>query len=112
MITPIEAIPFDQVLASEKEKLNTRNFTKNPQNSDLSNLEAKTQPQFMPGAVNALFDGAEGNKIQFENQGNETIIKIVNPDTDEVVRQIPPEELMAMRDKMSELQAQFIDGYA
>ena len=111
MVKPIEAAHFSQFLKSEEEKLSTKKFQKSSQVATLENLESGKQPENNPSSVNSLFDGAQGNKIQFENTDKETIIKIVDPDTDEIVRQIPPEELMKMRERMEELSGQFINKY-
>jgi len=111
MITPVESIPFSQYMDTAQSKLSNKSFEKNPQKAELEKLESGTQPHNMTSSVNALFDGAEGNKIQFENVDKETIIKIVDPETDEVIRQIPPEELMEMKSKMEDLTGQFIDSY-
>ena len=112
MITPVEAIPFNQVLKSEEAKLTKEDYKKNPNQASIEKLESGKQPTPTPETVNALFDGAEGNKIRFETKENETIIKIVDKETDEVIRQIPPEELQEMKAKMEELTANFIDTYA
>jgi len=109
MVKAIESAPFSQLLKSEDEKLSNKKFQKTSQTATLENLESGKQPEYNPSSVNSLFDGAQGNKIQFENVDKETIIKIIDSETGDLVRQIPPEELMKMRERMQELQGQFVD---
>ena len=113
MITPIEPIqPFSTHLEAANKKLDNKSFNSESQKAELENLESGVQPENTTQSVNALFDGANGHKIEFENAGSETIIKIMDKDTNEVIRQIPPEELQEMRTKMEELKLQFVDTYA
>lgn len=108
MMAPVEPIaPFAQHL--EKALKDVPKVMSKPA---LEQLEAGKQiSSEMTETVNALFDGAKGNTIQFETRGHDTIIKILDKDTGEIVRQIPPEELMEMKSKMAEITGQFIDTF-
>ena len=110
MITPVEAIPFSNFMETANKK-SVERFEKAEQVSELEHLESGEQPQTNTKTVNALFEGANGHNIEFENEGTETIIKIMDKDTHEVIRQIPPAELLEMRSKMEELKGQFLDTY-
>ena len=110
MVNPIENIPFSQILNNDK--LSNKKFQKNVQTSSLENLESGKQPANDTSSINSLFQGAQGNKIQFETVDQETIIKIMDGDSGDIIRQIPPEELIKMKSQLEELQAQFVDVYA
>ena len=47
----------------------------------------------------------------YDNTG-ELVVKVINSDTKEVIRQIPPEELLKFRDKLEELRGVLFAGKA
>jgi uncharacterized FlaG/YvyC family protein len=57
-------------------------------------------------------------RFKIDEQGEPPIIVIIDPETDEIVRQIPPEEIQNIRDMVESLQngesyiTNFIDRYA
>lgn len=42
-------------------------------------------------------------RFEVDSESREVIVKIVDPDSDEVIRQIPSEELLAIRSRMEDL---------
>lgn len=42
-------------------------------------------------------------RFEVDSESREVIVKIVDPDSDEVIRQIPSEELVAIRERMEDL---------
>ncbi len=114
MINPVSGVEqpkFTDFMKVENEKVSKKQDTNTKQlNQNLEEQESAKVVKTKNESVNALFDGANGNSIRFENNNDEVIIKIMN-DKDELVRQIPPEELMAMKSKMEDLKGQFVDAY-
>ncbi|WP_163339281.1 flagellar protein FlaG [Desulfopila sp. IMCC35008] len=48
--------------------------------------------------------------VQFENNDeNKTIVKVIDRETNEVIRQIPPEELLELTKHLNELQGNIVD---
>ncbi len=48
--------------------------------------------------------------VQFENNDNdELIVKVIDRDTDEVIREIPPEELQQLTKRLQSLQGNLVD---
>jgi flagellar protein FlaG len=48
-------------------------------------------------------DGLYSVRFEKSDKLDEFIVKIVNPETDEVIRQIPPEDILGAKAKMMEL---------
>ena len=42
-------------------------------------------------------------RIEVDTKDHEVVVKIVDPETKDVIRQVPSEELMAIRERMKEL---------
>jgi len=49
--------------------------------------------------------------VRFENsqEFDELIVKVVNPETDEVIRQVPAEEILGIRSKLAELRGNMVN---
>jgi len=110
MVNSVKNVSFSQFINNSDFKLSNKKFQKNVQSSSLEKLESGTQPKYNTTSINTIFQD-QGNKIQFENVDNETIIKIIDSETGEIINQIPPEELLKTQSKLEELQSQFIDVY-
>lgn len=48
-------------------------------------------------------------KFSISENSNEIIITVTNQETDEIIRQIPPKSLLALREKMAELTGLLFD---
>ncbi|MEN8189426.1 MAG: flagellar protein FlaG [Thermodesulfobacteriota bacterium] len=69
----------------------------------------KIQPEELLKQIKALTD--EGlYSVRFENDDlHNLVVKVVDRDTDEVIRQIPTEELMELTRHLKELTGNFVD---
>jgi flagellar protein FlaG len=73
--------------------------------------EKGAKPASGPGEVEAMASEVQiylkrlNTELRFEvdSGSKEVIVKIVDPENDEVIRQIPSEELLAIRERMQDL---------
>lgn len=70
----------------------------------------KVQPEELLNQIKALTDDGQYS-VRFEKNDDlqQLVVKIVNQETDEVVRQIPPEELINLSKHLRELQGNIVD---
>ncbi|MCF8112115.1 MAG: flagellar protein FlaG [Desulfobacteraceae bacterium] len=55
-------------------------------------------------------DGAYSVRFEKDDKLNELIVKVVDRQTDEVIRQIPPEELLGLKQHLRELRGNLADS--
>ncbi len=68
------------------------------------------QPEEILGQIKALTeDGLYSVRFEKSPDFNELIVKIVDTDTDEVIRQVPAEEVLGMRANLAELRGQIVN---
>lgn len=67
------------------------------------------QPEELLQQINALTEGGMYS-VRFENDkaGGEMVVKVVDRQTDEVIRQIPPEELLNLTQRMNDLRGNLV----
>jgi len=67
------------------------------------------QPEELLGQIKALTEDGVYS-VRFENNENDQlVVKVVDSKTDEVIRQIPPEELMELTRHLNELQGNIVN---
>lgn len=67
------------------------------------------QPEELLNQIKALTENGVYS-VRFENnEAQQLVVKIVDSMTDEVIRQIPPEELMELSRQLNELQGNIVD---
>ncbi len=67
------------------------------------------QPEELLSQIKALTENG-AYAVRFESDdAQQLIVKIVDAETDEVIRQIPPEELMELTKHLNELQGSLVD---
>ncbi len=49
-------------------------------------------------------------RFEVEDRVEDLVVKIVDPDTNEIIRQIPSEEMLAIRDRLDELVGFLLDA--
>ncbi|WP_448872794.1 flagellar protein FlaG [Desulfobulbus propionicus] len=75
-----------------------------------SEEESKAQPEELLSQIKALTeDGVYSVRFEQETGSQELIVKIVNQETDEVIRQIPPEELLNLSKHLKELSGSIVN---
>ena len=74
-----------------------------------SSASSKVQPEELIGQIKAITENGTYS-VQFEsNDEAELIVKVVDRDTNEVIRQIPPEELLELTKHLKELTGNIVD---
>ena len=72
--------------------------------------ESKVQPEEVLKQIKALTeDGLYSVRFEKDSNSSQMIVKIVNSDTNEVIRQIPPEELLNLTKKLDELSGSIVN---
>ncbi len=70
-------------------------------------LPPESDPQSLKEMVGAIQEELEKLNVRLvfnvDKKTGEIVVKIVDPKTNEVIRQIPPEELLRVREKLDEL---------
>jgi flagellar protein FlaG len=77
---------------------------------DSGNKQQKVQPEELLQQINALTE--EGlYSVRFENDrtGGGMVVKVVDRETNEVIRQIPPEELMDLTKRLNDLRGNVVN---
>ena len=94
--------PVQQVERSHKEA------QKEPQTDAAA--QKKVQPEELLSQIKSLTDDGRYS-VRFEKNDDihEMVVKIVDQKTDEVIRQIPPKELINLTKHLQELQGSIVD---
>ncbi len=111
VITAIEPIQNRSDMAVDRIKPRDEKTKSEPQNSSLEKIESgQVDTAKLSKVVNAMYDEQNYN-IEFSTyeNTNQTIINIVDRNTGELVRQIPPEELLRMQERLTEYTGNFVD---
>lgn len=79
-------------------------------NPSSSEEESKAQPEELLNQIKALTeDGLYSVRFEKDTSSEELIVKIVDQNTDEVIRQIPPEELLKLAQHLQELSGNIVN---
>lgn len=54
-------------------------------------------------------DGLYSVRFENDNESGELVVKVVDPETDEIIRQIPPKELLELAQKLNDLRGNIVD---
>ncbi len=80
-----------------------------PENFVSAESAKKVQPEELLSHIKAITENGT-YAVQFENNKNEElVIKVIDRETDEVIRQIPPEELQELTKMMNELTGNLVN---
>jgi len=75
-----------------------------------SEEENKAQPEELLNQIKALTeDGLYSVRFERDKNSEEVVVKVVDQNTDEVIRQIPPEELLKLTQHLAELTGNIVD---
>jgi flagellar protein FlaG len=71
---------------------------------------AEVQPEELFSQIKALTeDGLYSIRFESDEQSRQLVVKIVDKESQEVIRQIPAEELLGLRRALTEFQGNFVD---
>lgn len=72
--------------------------------------ESKAQPEELLNQIKAITEeGLYSVRFERDSGTEELVVKIVDSDTDEVIRQIPPEELLNLSKHLKELSGNLVN---
>lgn len=95
--------------APEQLDLQRKQQQENPAPQAENNVN-QVQPEELLSQIKSLTEGGLYS-VRFENdqEASALIVKVVDSDTDEVIRQIPAEELLNLNQRLSELRGNIVD---
>lgn len=75
-----------------------------------SEEESQVQPEELLNQIKALTeDGVYSVRFERDSASEELVVKIVDQDTDKVIRQIPPKELLKLSQHLKELSGSIVN---
>ena len=78
---------------------------------DSGNKQQQVQPEELLQQINALTeDGVYSVRFENDKPSGSMVVKVVDRDTDEVIRQIPPEELINLTKRMNDLRGNIVNA--
>lgn len=83
---------------------------RNESSASSNNKSAKDTEETAAKVESYLQDFQISLHFQVENKTGDTVVQVVNKDTGEVIRQIPPEALLKARQKLEELRGVLFEG--
>ena len=96
--------PSDDVAANRKAK---------DSGSDVAEIapeKSKVQPEELLSQIKGLTeDGLYSVRFENDNEVDQFVVKIVDTKTNEVIRQVPAEEVLELSSKMEELRGNIVD---
>lgn len=103
-VTPRNSQPVSQVDDARE---------KNKENPDAISAGAAENKDVQSEELLNVIKGLTENglySVQFENNDNEQlIVKVIDRDTDEIIREIPPEELQNLTKNLKKMQGNLVD---
>ena len=75
------------------------------------NARQQIQPEELLQQINALTeDGVYSVRFENDRAGGDMVVKVVDRQTDEVIRQIPPEELLNLTERLNDLRGNLVQA--
>ena len=106
--TPTQQMPK----ASESVDVGRKELKKGQPDLDAGSAsnQKNVQPEELLTQIKSLTeDGLYSVRFEKSREFDELVVKIVDTDTDEVIRQVPAEELLGVRASLAELRGQIVD---
>ncbi|MCA1797578.1 MAG: flagellar protein FlaG [Geobacteraceae bacterium] len=70
----------------------------------------QVQPEELLSQIKSLTeDGLYSVRFENDQDAQEMVVKVVDRDTDEVIRQIPPEELLNLTERLNDLRGNLVN---
>ena len=75
--------------------------------------EKKVQPEELVNQIKKLTeDGLYSVRFETDKRTDDMVVKIVDRESDEVIRQVPPEELLDLMDRLADMRGNIVDEVA
>ena len=92
------------------QKVETKRQASQDVNPSSAEEESQTQPEELLSQIKALTeDGVYSVRFEQDTGSEAMVVKIVDQNTDEVIRQIPPEELLKLTQQLKELSGSIVN---
>ncbi len=92
----------DKIEESRKEK-------ESASQADLQEKDQVQSEELLSQIKSLTEDGLYSVRFENDNEAGELIVKVVDRETDEVIRQIPPEELLDLTKRLNDLRGNIVD---
>ncbi len=77
---------------------------------DSKEQSVQVQPEELLQQINSITeDGLYAVRFERNDQSNQLVVKVIDRDTDEVIRQIPAEEILNLTEQLRELRGNVVD---
>jgi flagellar protein FlaG len=96
--------------ASEQIDFNRKKVAEEPDNAPKTIQKNSPQPEELLGKIKALTeDGIYSVRFEADSITHQLVVKIVDNKTQEVIRQVPAEEMLGLREALTEYEGNFVD---
>jgi len=96
--------------ASEQVASDRKNVKEESNKNQGSAESKKVQPEEILTQIKALTeDGLYSVRFENDERSKELVVKIVDADTQEVIRQVPAEEVLGIKAALADLQGKLVD---
>ncbi len=95
--------PADKLQSARKEK---ENVNKEPEVATKSQIQPE---EFLKQVKGLTEDGLFSVRFENDDNSDQLVVKIVDRETDEVIRQVPAEELLNLKVALADLRGNVID---
>lgn len=96
--------------ASEQIDTNRKKVSEDPENNQKNSEKNALQPEELLGKIKALTeDGMYSVRFEADEKTHQLVVKIVDSKTQKVIRQVPAEEMLGLREALTEYQGNFVD---
>ena len=96
--------------ASEQVASDRKSVKEDSDKNQESAESKKVQPEEILDQIKALTeDGLYSVRFENDERSKELVVKIVDADTQEVIRQVPAEEVLGIKAALADLQGQLVD---
>jgi flagellar protein FlaG len=95
---------------SEQIDTNRKRVSEEPEKSQKNSGMDAFQPEELLGKIKALTeDGLYSVRFEADDKTHQLVVKIVDSKTQKVIRQVPAEEMLGLREALTEYQGNFVD---
>lgn len=101
--TAFELAPKDPIISTATETVNGAKNSQNPATQEEVKNEIETLQQFNQSINRSL-------QFEVDEELGVTIVRVIDKDTEELIRQFPPEELINLTRRLKELNQQYSDN--
>jgi flagellar protein FlaG len=96
--------------APEQIQSSRKTAQEKPAQAQENNAKSTVQPEEILSKIKALTEnGAYSVRFEKDPRTNQLVLKIVDSETQEVIRQVPAEEMLGLKEALSDLQGNIVN---